>query len=171
MSINNIPTSHTNDVENQLRKSSHRELEIDSSPVPDIENQLRNLSHHIIKPTAVLYNPGNAKKVTINELYNVNKSFNKYSPPSHLLSPSTTVDTKTGLLKQGRKSTTGSYPLSWAEYKRTHLSPDTPPSNSHNGYFPGGSTRKKKRNSKRKTSKRKTNKKRKRNAHKKSRKK
>ena len=157
-------------------------LIIDSSPVHDIENQLQI---PVIRPKARKPKSSNQKKVNIEEFYNVNKSFYQDSPPSHLLSPhkkSATnsfkhikrVPTNTDLLNLGTKSNRAFSPLSWAEYKRIHLSsasnPDAPSKDGQ--YFPGGYTRKKKQNPKQKqTNKRKTNKKRKTNARRKSRKK
>lgn len=171
-SINNITTSPVHDIENQHRMSPYRELIIDSSPVHDIENQLQR---PIITPKARKPKSSNQKKVNIEELYNVNKSFYQDSPPSHFLSPHQKnvtnsfnpikrVPTNTDLLNIGTKSNRVFSPLSWAEYKRTHLSsasnPDAPSADGQ--YFPGGYTRKKKKNTKRKlTKKRKTNKKRK----------
>lgn len=176
-SNNNITTSPIHDIENQFRMSPYRELRIDSSPVHDIENQLQI---PLIRPKAGKPKSSNQKKVNIEELYNVNKSFYQDSPPSHLLTPHkknstnyvkpiTKVHTNTDLLNLETKSNRAFSPLSWAEYKRTHLSPDNSTINDlSNGYFPGGFTRKKKKNPKRKISKRKTNKKRKRNVRRKS---
>jgi hypothetical protein len=148
MSINNITTSPIHDIENQYRMSPYRELEIYSSPVTDVENQLPT-KIPIIRPKA--QKPKTQKKgVTIQELYNKNHSFYKHVPPAELL-------------------TRPKKPLTWIDYKKTHMSPvgwkEDDPIEWKEGdvYLPGGSTRKKKRNTKRKKSKRKTNKKLKRN--------
>lgn len=145
-----IHTSPIHDIENQIDSSSYRKLHINTSPVYDIENQLK-----IVKPIPKKDNKSKnktKKRVTIKELYNKNKSFYKDAPPKELFSPEkiannsfipiNTINTSSDTSITNTKKPKASSPLSWKEYKKTHLSP-IEWNTSKDDYFPGGYKHKK----------------------------
>lgn len=156
----NITTSPLHDIENQYNVSPYRELDIHTSPIEDIENQLE-----VVRPKAThaKTRKNKKKKIIINELYNKNKSFYIDAPPSELFSPAKNmfipikkVDTVSNLSTLNTNEKRVSSPVSWSEYKKTHMSPVKW---TDQAYFPGGSRRRKKRKTKRNKKSRKMRKK------------